>query len=333
MADIKNEEVDIFYVFDKLKEFFKKLNVLIFRGINFIKSKWIIIFALIIAGAAFGYYESNTTEKEKKATVLLRINFDSANYVYTSIELLNEKVSQQDNSFLSNIGFKNDIPEIKSMEITPIINLKEIIEKYEVNDRNFEAVIKNIDFTTEDEEIQLSDLFNSEYKYHKLEIELTNDGNKETLSKIIDFLNNNELLQQFKEVTNRDILEHVENNKETISQINKVLDTYTSNESLQSPSSQIYVVDKNFSINNIIEKKIELQQETESLNQFLVYSKEIVVMVNQPNITKLKKGFSDNKTIFYPLVLVFTFLFLAFIRFSYISFRNKALLAEAEYNK
>ena len=141
------------------------------------------------------------------------------------------------------------------------------------------------------------------------------------------------MLQQLKEVTNKDIKEHVENNIKTISQINKVLDTYTSNESLASPSSQIFVVDKNFSINNIIEKKIELQLEIEELNKFLVYSKEIVLMVNKPNITLLNRGIIDKKVIIYPIMFVFTFLFFVFLRFIYISLRELSNQTEEEIKK
>jgi len=325
MSDYKNEEVDIFYVLQKLKELLKRWNVLLFKGINFIIKRWYVIVLLIIIGGALGYYENKNTEKDKKAKVLLKINFDSVNYVYTSIELLNEKLSQGDIKFLKEMDYPNAPEEIKEFELTPIVNLKEIIDQYEANDRNFEAVIKNIEFPNkDDEERNISETFTSEYNYHILEFVLTKDANEESVLKIINYLNKNELLQELKEVTNRDIIEHIAYNKRTIEQINKVLDTYTSNESLQSPSSQIYVVDKNFSINNIIEKKIELQQEIEELNKLLVYSKDIVVMINEPLVVKANKGFLDKKTILYPIVFVGAFLLLALLRAIYINLRNKA---------
>ena len=333
MSDYKNDEVDIFYVFNKFKELLNRGNVLVFRAINFIIKKWVIIIILLIAGGAFGYYTKKNTKQDKKAIVLLRINFDTVNYVYTSLELLNEKVLQNDYKFLSKIGFETAIQEIKSIEINPIINLKEIVNQFEVNNRNFETALKNIDFNVNDEEIQISETFNSDYKYHMLYFILTNNANEETLHKIISYLNNNELLQQLKEVTNKDIREHVKNNIETISQINKILDTYTSNESLASPSSQIFVVDRDFKIANIIAKKMELQREIEELNKFLVYSKDIVLMVNKPNITLLNRGIIDKKVIIYPIMFVFTFLFFAFLRFIYISLRDLSNQTEEEIKK
>jgi hypothetical protein len=330
MTDYKNEEVDIFYVLHKLKELLKRWNVLLFRGINFIIKRWYVLLVLIIVGVALGYYEKENTKKDKKAKVLLRINFDSVNYVYTSLELLNEKLSQGDNRFLKKINYPNAPQEIKEFELNPIVNLKEIIAEYEANDRNFEAIIKNVEFPNkDDEERKISETFTSEYKYHILEFVFTNEATEESIRKIITYLNNNELLQELKEVSVRDIKEHVEYNRKTIEQINNVLDTYTSNESLPSPSAQIFVVDKNFSINNIIEKKIELQKEIEELNQYLVYSKDIVVMVNEPMVVKLNRGFLDKKAILYPVAFVGIFLFLALLRSVYIHLKHKAEETEA----
>ena len=330
MSDKNQEEIDIFYILKKIKETLKEWNATIFRGINFVIRNWIVIAILIVAGAAYGYYVNMDDKRDKKATVLLRINFDAVNYVYSSLETLSEKVAQKDTKFLSEIGFDAAIPEITSIEIKPVINLREIVDQYEINNRNFEAVLKNIDFKEEDEETPISETLISSYKYHTIEFELTNDANNNTLIKVLSYLNDNEMLQELKKVTNEDIIEHVAMHKQTINQIDKVLNTYTSNNSLVSPSSQIYVVDKNFSINNIIETKIELQQKIESLNKYLVYSKDIVVFANEPNVTYLNKGLLDKKAIFYPIVLVFLFLFFAFVRYVYILLRENAKQTELE---
>ena len=157
----------------------------------------------------------------------------------------------------------------------------------------------------------------SDYKYHIADITFTSDANQETIIKIIDYLNDNDLLQQLKETSNRDVLDHVNNHKKTIKQIDKVLDTYDSNGSLPSPSSQIYVVDKSFSLHEIIGRKIEIQQEIEVLNQYLVNSQEVVILVNRPNLTNESLGLLGNKKIKYPIFLVFSFLILSWLRHTY----------------
>lgn len=330
MADYKNEEIDFFYIFSKLKEILKQGNALIFRGINFILKKWFVIVGLIIIGAGYGYLTTLEDTRDKKAIAILRVNFDSVNYVYNSLSLLVEKVEQEDEEFLSKIGLNIATPEISNIIVTPVVNLKEVVEQFEVSDRNFEAILKNVEFIdSEEEETLISNTFISNYKNHIVEFVLTNNADDNTVNKIIDYLNNNELLQEVKEVTLRDVKEHIESNKETIGQINTVLDSYVTNESLPSPSSQIYVVDKNFNITTILEKKIELQELNESLNKFLVYSKDVVVVVNSPKITSVTNGVLDEKAITYPIFLVFSFLFLAYLRHIYITLRNIAVKTES----
>ena len=329
MVDHKNEEIDFFYLFLKLKEVLKRGNVLFFKGVNFTVRNWIIIAALIAIGAGYGYYSNKDENRNKKATVLLRVNFETVNYVYNSLYLLEEKVEQQDEVFLSKIGFNAEVPEISSIQILPVINLKEIVEQFEASDRNFEAILKNVEFNDiDDEETPISQTFVTNYKHHVVEFDFTNQADENTLVKIIDYLNDNELLQELKNVTITNVEGQIVNNKETIKQINIVLESYVSNESLPSSSSQIYVVDKNFNITTVLEKKIELQRENESLNKFLVYSDDIVVMVNAPNITYVTNGVLDEKEIIYPIFLVFSFLFLAYLRHIFITLKNIASKTE-----
>jgi len=315
MEKNNTDEIDLILGYNLLKKGIKKLIIIPYKVFQFIVKKWIIILSLIILGVVLGFLLQG--EKQKEAKLLLRINFDAVSYVYSSLELLSNKVDQEDQKFLSEIGFQAKVPEIRKIEITPIIKLADILERYESNDRNLEAVIKNIDFSLNEEEIEISESFMYDYKYHIAEIKLTSDANQETLKKIIDYLNDNKLLQQLKETSNKDILDHVRNNKETIDQINKVLNNYDSSGSLPSSSSQIYVVDKSFSLHEIIGRKIELQLEIETLNQYLVNSQEVVILANNPNLTEESLGLLGKKKIIYPIFLVFSFLFLAWIKHTY----------------
>ena len=315
MENNNNDELDLILGYNLLKNGIKKAIIIPFKVFQFIMKKWIIILSLTIIGVVLGFLLQG--EKQLEAKLVLRINFDAVSYVYSSLELLGDKVLQKDQKFLSEIGFQAEAPEIRKIEISPIIKLKDIIERYDSNDRNLEAVIKNLDFTTNNEDIEISETFIYDYKYHIAEIKFTSVANQETIIKIIDYLNNNDLLQQLKETSNQDIRDHVNNHKETIAQINKVLDTYDSNGSLPSSSSQIYVVDKSFSLHEIIGKKIEIQQEIERLNQFLVNSQEVVILVNRPNLTHESLGLLGNKKVKYPIFLVFSFLFLAWMKHTY----------------
>ena len=320
MDQNSNDEIDLFVVFDKIKNVFKGWIVSLFNAIDFIVKKWVIILILIIVGAISGYFSQSYYKPDQKATALIKVNFDTVDYVYSEIETLNEKL--KDTVFLQLNGFRTDSVELKEIEIFPIINLREILEKYELNDRKLEGLLRYLDF--DDDEMKLYETFNSEYKYHKIEFSLTDIANKETISKTINYLNSNELLNQLKDTIVKDIKTQIENNKKSIKQIDKVIDNYHSEKLLTSPSDQIFVVDKNFSIHVLFERKLELQELNESLGKFLVYAKSIVVIVNKPNILTNKKGLLNNKITFYPIILVFIFLFLAYTRYVYKKLRTIA---------
>jgi len=322
MEHNNNDEVDLFQLLNKLKGVVNSWIVSLFKAIDFIyKSKYIILI-LVIIGVGLGFFSQKSSKPDQLATALIRINFDSVDYVYTEIELLNGKLKEKDSLFFMKNGFRGDTLEMKEIEIRPIINLKDILEKYELNDRKLEGLLKNLDFDEDD--LKLYETFNSEYKYHILDITLSHVANKQTINKTINYLNDNELLQQIKKSVIKDINNQIENNTKSISQINHVIDTYQTNESLASPSDQIYVVDKNFSMHVLFEKKIELQTINESLKKFLVYSKDIVVLVNKPNIIVEKTSILGNKLISYPILLVLVFLLLAFFRYVFMKLKKIA---------
>ncbi len=322
MEQHKNDEIDLIYVFDRLKEVLKGWVRLFFKAIDFILKKWIIVIILIVLGVILGFLSQSSYKPSQKATALIKVNFSSVDYVYSEIDLINEKVKEKDSVFFTNMGLKGDSIEIKEIEITPIINLNDILDKYEINDRKLEGLLKSLEF--DDNDVKIHETFNSEYKYHKLEFSLSETANKETLGKTINYINSNKILEELKVAIINDVKDQVAKNVRSIEQIDQVIDTYQTNESMLSPSDQIFVVDKNFSIHILFDRKLELQKINEDFNKFLVYAKDIVVIVNKPNIIEQDEGLSGNKIIYYPLLLVFIFLFLSFCRHAYFYLRKIA---------
>ncbi len=322
MNQHKNDEIDLIYFFSKLKEKVRRWVKLFFNVIDYTIRNWKIISVLIVLGIILGYFAQQNYKPAQKATALIRVNFDSVGYVYSEIDLLNEKAKEKDSVFFTNIGLKGDTLEINKIEIKPQINLTEIISDYEINDRKLEGLLRNLEF--DDNEIKVHETFTSEYQYHKLEFSFSSSANNETLNKVIGYINRNEVLGELRDEIYKDFKTQLDNNKKSIDQINSVIDTYQTNESLASPSDQIFIVDKNFSIHILFERKLELQKINEGLNRLLVLAKDIILVVNKPIIIKENEGISGNKIIYYPTLLVFIFLFLSFLRHTYYYLRGIA---------
>ncbi len=320
MEQSNNDEVNISDLLSSIKKGLIKGVVLFFMALDFILKKWIIITVLLVTGIVLGYFSQENSKPEKSAKLLIQINHDAVSYIYSEVEFINEKIKENDSLFFNQIGFKKGAININEIEITPIIDLTDIAKSYDVNDRNLEGLLRNLEFNND--EININETFISKYKYHILEIKLSDQANFETTNSLIKYFNSNEIIERLRDTTINDIKTHIQLNKNSISQIDKIIDNYSTTESLPSSSNQIYVVDKNFSIHGLLLKKSELQIEIEDLNKYLVYANEIVVIINKPSIIEVKPGLLGNKIIKYPVLFVFTFLLLAFFRYIYMYLRR-----------
>lgn len=315
MEQNNTDEIDLGYVYNVIKKTLKKCAILFFRFLDFCFRKWIIILILLIAGISYGYY-IKTIEKEKKETsVLLRINFDTVDYVYSMIELFDRKIQEYDYDFIEEVGLSEDSLEIIGIEIDPVINFKDIITNYGDDGKYLGNLLQNIEF--KDRDVVVSNTFNSEYKNHLLHIYLASNGTNETIDKVISKINNNEFLQKIKVREVKNIEGRILNNNKIVDQIDNVIKAFNSNESLLSPSEEIYVVDKNFNIELLLRRKMAIQRENEDLENELLYSTDIAVIINKPLVTTVEKTFSSNKLTYYPFLFIGWFFVLAFMRHSF----------------
>ena len=79
----------------------------------------------------------------------------------------------------------------------------------------------------------------------------------------------------------------------------------------------------NFDIADIFESKMTLQKEMEGLRRDLVFSKDVVVNVNKPQLYR-NLGITSNKMVFYPVLFLFVFFLLALLRTFYFSLKRIA---------
>ena len=60
--------------------------------------------------------------------------------------------------------------------------------------------------------------------------------------------------------------------------------------------------------NELIKIKITLEGQNEELKNERILSKETVMVINETNLLIDQKGLSDNKTVYYPILLVLIFI-------------------------
>jgi hypothetical protein len=317
------DEIDLDSLFKGLKRVRNNFLLIFYKAIQFVLKNWYVFLILIIVGGVLGYLSQKFGENNQEATVVIRTNFNSEQYVYNAIDILAKQAKAKDSVFFETNGFRGDTLEIKNIEIAPIFSFKDLTEEFQENDRDIDALLRNLDFEEITEE--KIEPFKSSFKYHTLSLTLSSVANDQTLVNVLNYLNNQEQIKKLGKVGKNDIEEQIKINSNTLVQIDTILKTYNKNQSLPSPSSQIFVVDKNFNISNILDTKMELQKVNNKLKLDLVFADKPIINIDSNSAVVEPKGLLTNKILLYPLLLVFFFLFFAFCRNTYKYLKNIAM--------
>ena len=83
---------------------------------------------------------------------------------------------------------------------------------------------------------------------------------------------------------------------------------YSSPNTFDKNSAQLYIDNKTYLPNELIKIKIELEEQNEELKNERILSKETVMVINETNLLIAQDGLSDNKTVYYPILLVLLFI-------------------------
>ena len=302
MSQTSKDEIDLGYLINKISELFKNISVSIYNSIQFCIRNWYFIGSLLIAGVVAGYFSEIDSKPAKKATLILRTNFDTADYAYNALNTLVVKSNTLDTVFLKQNGFKTDSVEIKSINIIPLANFKNITKGFEKNEKLLEEYLKN----NLDDYKSLYFSY-SDYDFHKVSFVMSNHASVTTLKKTLAYLNNNEIINRTAQNGKQVLEANIAMNEFSIKQIDSTISKYNQNTFMGSASSQVVVVDKNFSYNGVLAEKAKLQKENTRLKQELVYADSAVIQVNNSNIEEQTRSIYTMKFVLYPLLFVFIF--------------------------
>ncbi|MEL6812874.1 MAG: hypothetical protein AAFP76_16220 [Bacteroidota bacterium] len=331
MAQNNQEEIDLLFFFKQFNKLVKRGVVSLFKALGFARKYWIVILVLALAGAGYGYYVQSNAKPSQKARLLVRINFDAVNDVYSVVTNVNNEIAGGILAKTGDAEVDKELARVGSLELTPIINIKEILAEYDSNDRRLEGIVKNLDFEFEEEGefAALSETFRSEYKFHYLDVSLSSSASPNTIHVLLKHINGLEFLQAIKTNGANSLEARIASTKETIEQINHVVETYKVSENNPAANAQLFVVDKNFNISEIFKNKMALQKQLEGLERDKVYSSDVLVNVNKPSLFT-EEGFFSNKMLIYPILFVFAFFGLALLRTAYMSMKRIAEEASLE---
>ena len=299
----ETEELDIIVLIEKIKLMLLSILLQIFRRSKNFLSEWKRLLAVILVGVLLGYFlTDNDKPSSKEATVLVKINFDAGNYVYDTVDLINLKISSEDTDFFTQEIKLNEDETIDEVSISPVIDIKDIMAK-DIQANEIRALFENLEY---EDGFSVTEGFKSDYDYHFIKVNVSNNSSIETINKVIDYFNNNPLFAELKERNLQRISSIISDNEQTIKQIDKLLEYYTTETSAN--NSQLYIDNKNLRPNELIKTKITLQSENQELKRESLTSKETVITINESNVLIENNSLASNKMVYYPLLFLLIYL-------------------------
>lgn len=313
----ENEELDIIVLIEKIKLMLLSVSLQIFRRSKKFLLAWKQLSAVIFIGILAGYFTTDDNQpNSKEANVLVKINFDAGNYVYDAVDLINLKISSDDADFFSQEIKLNIDESIDEISISPVIDIKDIMAK-DIQANEIRVLFENLEY---EDGFSVSEGFKSDYDYHFIKVNVSDNSTIETVNKIIDYFNNNPLFAELKERNIQRISSIIFDNEQTIKQIDKLLDFYSSDNKIN--SSQLYIDNKDLRPNELIKTKINLQNENQDLKRESLTSKETVITINETNVLIENNSLTSNKMVYYPMLFVFIY-FVCSILFGLYSYLDK----------
>ncbi len=295
----ENEELDIIVLVEKIKLMLLSVFLQIFRRSKMILSNWKQLIVVVLAGILIGYIMTDSEKNNsKEATILVKINFDAGNYIYDAIDLINLKILSDDKNFFLKEIMLDETETIDEILISPVVDIKDIMEK-EINANEIRALFENLEY---EDGFSVTEGFKSDYDYHLITLKVSNNSSLNTVSKVIDYFNRNPLFAKLKDRNLQRISSVIYDNEQTIKQIDKIINFYTTEKKVS--SAQLYIDNKDIRPNDLINTKVALQKENEDLKNENLTSEQTVMVINEANVLVENKSLLSNLMIYYPILFL-----------------------------
>lgn len=321
--NIEDQEIDLSEISKRVGGFFQKLNTLIFNCIRFLIKNKFIIATLFIAGIVIGSY-FDKTNKVYDNQIIVTPNFESTDFLYSRIDLLQSKILENDTLFLKSIGIQE--PKFLSkIEVKPIIDVYKFINKN--NEQNFE-LLKLMAEDGDIKKIVEEKITSKNYESHIITFRTrTVTSLKKTIEPILKFINNNDYYRKMQKQEINNIQIKLKENEIIIAQINGFLNSFSNNVNGSAKSDKLVYYNENTQLNDVINTKSRLIAEQGDLRSNLVGYDKIIKDNNTTINIENTKLINGKLKIILPIFLIFIFVFIHF----FISFYKRQ--SEKEYNK
>ncbi|HEX9981565.1 MAG TPA: hypothetical protein VGB50_13470 [Flavobacterium sp.] len=298
----EEQEIDLAAISRHLGNAITGMNSRIYKGINFIRRKILIVAALFILGAVLGYFLDKGKTYEHQ--VIVKPNFESTDYLYSKINLIKAKIAGRDTVFLKAIGIQNP-KYLVDISITPVIDIYRFVSLNEVNYRLLELLAEDGDL----EKIVEGNTTSKNYPYHKITyITKGITTSAKTKDPLLKYLNNSEFLTKVQKQYINNVQEKMRSNEITLAQINGLLNEFSEASTSGGKGANLVYYNENTQLNEVLKTKNELVQEQGNHRIDLVSLDKIIKENSFSLNIEDRKGLNGKMKFVLPLLFILLYL-------------------------
>lgn len=302
-----DQEIDLTLISKKISGLMQRINASVFRAIQFFIRNWKIIFALLIIGFAAGLL-LDKTRKKYEHEIIVTPNFNSTDYLYSKIDLINAKIRENDTLFLKNIvGIKNP-DDLKNIKIEPIVDVYNFIKS---KPENFEL----IKLMAEDGDIKkvLTDNMTSKNYVYQNIVVLTNKkaSEEQLVQPLLKYFNSSDYYSKLQKEIYSNVILKMRQNDSIIKQIDGVLNNFSSSNSSVHRNDKLMYYNENTQLNDIIKTKEFLITE-QGAHRVELIGFEKIIKENSIILNKEALTVGGYLKFILPLLLILGFVFVHF---------------------
>ena len=314
----EDQEIDLMQISKKIGSFFQKINTFLFNCIRFFVKNAIVILILLVVGVGVGFY-LDVTKKIYNHQIIVTPNFESTDYLYSKIDLIESKIKERDTVFLKEIvGIKRP-KEIIKIEIKPITDVYKFIEN---KTENFE-LIKLMAEGGDIKKILEDNLTSKNYTLHTITFKTKNQiQNTETVQPILNYLNETDYYKKIQKETVNNIQIKMIQNDTIISQINGVLNGFSSMVNGTQKSDKLVYYNENTQLNDVIKTK-EILINEQGIHRVELVGLDKIVKDNSTTLN-IENTSSVNGKLKFILPILFVCIFIL-IRFFVAFYRKQSV--------
>lgn len=305
-----DQEIDIFQLSRSINSFFDRVNRSVFRAIQFFIRNWIVVLVLVVLGAALGFY-LDSNKKSYNNQVVVTPNFESVDYLYAKIDLIQSKIVAGDLDFLKNtVGIPNP-QTIRNIEIKPVADVYKFIEDKE---QNFE-LIKLMAEVGEVKKVLEDNVTSKNYTYHTISFVSSGTTNeKEVVEPLLKYLNNSAYFNSIQKIGYKNLEREIAQNDTIIAQIDQVLNGLSSTAKNNGKNEKLVYYSENLQLNDIIKTKQKLVTE-QGKNRFrLISFDKTIKEINATLNINESKTVNGHFKIWLPLFFIFLFVMVSMFK-------------------